>query len=164
MEALSEGLLPRRQPRRDLPFLGLEPGWRVPGDEEEGSHGVHVTQSWRTEETQSAPPARPRACSPPHHRPPATHLLPIALSGPSLLSQAPHLRGAPSAISMAVIPKDQMSLCGGKRRGTGERSRPLFLVHALREAPVLQPALSSNSPNLPIRTFLTTKRSSTSHC
>ena len=28
---------------RDLPFLGLEPGRRVPGDEEEGSHGVHVT-------------------------------------------------------------------------------------------------------------------------
>lgn len=27
------------------PFLGLEPGWRIAGDEEEGSHGVHVTQS-----------------------------------------------------------------------------------------------------------------------
>lgn len=34
-----------------------------------------------------------------------------------------HLRGAPSAISIAVIPRDQMSLYGGERRGTGECSQ-----------------------------------------
>lgn len=33
----------------DQPFFGLESRWGVSGDEEEGSHRMHVTQSWRTE-------------------------------------------------------------------------------------------------------------------
>lgn len=43
------------------------------------------------------------------------------LLGPPFVPKPWDLRGAPSAISMAVIPRDQMSLCRGMKRGTGER-------------------------------------------
>lgn len=35
------------------PFLRLESRRGVSGDEEEGSHRVHVTQSWRTQRGQA---------------------------------------------------------------------------------------------------------------
>lgn len=32
-----------------LPFFGLQPGRRIPGDEKQGSHGMHVAESWGEE-------------------------------------------------------------------------------------------------------------------
>lgn len=134
VEAALSRDLPRHQIPRDLPFLGLEPGWWVPRDEEEGSHGMHVTQSWDTEETIS-PLVTPRAYrSPSHQDPPKPTSSLQPLFGPSLLSQTPHLRGAPSAISMAVIPRDQMSLYRGGKKGQ---------VNAPGGSPHLQSLVSS---------------------
>lgn len=83
---------------------------------------------------------------------------PTALSGPALLSQTPHLRGAPSAISMAVIPKDQMSLCGDERRGTGDcpdhlaNHQPSLLGTAFRPPPFPRPLCTNLHcpPHLPV--------------
>lgn len=87
---------------------------------------MHVAQSWHMGEQheslsqpcgelQGAPPTMTSSDPPPQ-----------PLWG-SLHSQAPHLRGAPSAISMAVIPRDQMSLCRGERRR--DRSMSLTALH-----------------------------------
>lgn len=83
---------------------------------------------------------------------------PTALAGPALLSQTPHLRGAPSAISMAVIPKDQMSLCGDERRGTGDcpdhlaNHQPSLLGTAFRPPPFPRPLCTNLHcpPHLPV--------------
>lgn len=38
-----------QQSTRILPFFGLQPGRRISGDEKQGSHGMHVTESWGEE-------------------------------------------------------------------------------------------------------------------
>lgn len=169
---------------RDSPLLGFQPrGW-VAGDEEEGSHGVHVTESCKVQEevlstawclmkswhkhTQTPSDATRSAGHRARAAPEATHsflclclllLFPKQLfpttsctlqtapnpvqaaqwnpclgfsstdpracwhsanpskSPPALNKAEPriYLRGAPSAISMAVIPRDHKSLCKKKQ-------------------------------------------------
>lgn len=81
------------------PFLRLESRWGVSGDEEEGSHRMHVTQSCRRQRGQVTD------CG-------FTDLQQQLDSRCRRMCEwLVYLRGAPSAISMAVIPQDHRSLC-----------------------------------------------------
>lgn len=80
------------------PFLRLESGRRVSWNEEERTHWVHVTKCWKK-----------------------THTYRESISIQETEHKNTNIkknwysRGAPSAISIAVIPQDQRSLCEERR-------------------------------------------------
>lgn len=70
------------------PFFGFEPGRGVSRNEEERAHGVHVTEGWKERRKVTSGQINRHTC----------------------LGNVDS-RGAPSAISMAVMPQDHRSLC-----------------------------------------------------